>query len=84
MKIMTTKHPQWAEFISRLKGPEGCNLRVENGKAVWDCDSGTSKDKARTILERMGGIDVAASLKYFENRGGYCDCEILFNVAAGW
>jgi hypothetical protein len=28
----------------------------------------------------MGGINVEASLAYFKDHGGYCDCEILLNV----
>ena len=29
----------------------------------------------------MDGIDVSESLAYFRLHGGYCDCEILLNVA---
>jgi Protein of unknown function (DUF2695) len=34
------------------------------------------------LLEARG-FDVEASVALFEKRGGYCDCEVLFNVDGG-
>jgi hypothetical protein len=34
---------------------------------------------AERLLE-AGGFDAEASLALYATRGGYCDCEILFNV----
>jgi hypothetical protein len=31
-------------------------------------------------MERMGDIDIPASLEFFKAHGGCCDCEILMNV----
>lgn len=73
---MTRDHARWEEFCERLAGPEGCNFSDDG----WLCAGGRDKTFATAILESMGGIDVAASLSYFERNGGYCDCEILFNV----
>lgn len=28
----------------------------------------------------MGGIDIESTMEFFNSHGGYCDCEILFNV----
>ena len=82
MDIMTVRNDRWKEFTSRLGGPEGCNFREdEKGIMKFDCAGGTNKDKAAKLLTDMGGFDVDASLRYFENNGGHCDCEILFNVA---
>jgi hypothetical protein len=79
LEIMTREHPRWDEFCDRLEGPEGCNFRQdENGKWIWDCDNDQSL--AIAILEKMGAIDIPDSLEYFEEHGGYCDCEILMNV----
>lgn len=64
--VMTTEHPRWDEFIGRLEGVE--------------CD-GMTLSNAESILQSMGGIDVAASLEYFRINGGYCDCEIRMNIA---
>ena len=78
--VMTPDHPRWEEFCERLEGPEGCNFRRKrDGNTTWRCAGGTDKRHARRILTSMG-MDVEESLDYFEANGGYCDCEILFNV----
>jgi hypothetical protein len=38
---------------------------------------------AKAIMEIMGGVDIDASLKFFDSKGGYCDCEIRYNVDTG-
>lgn len=86
MRPMTPQHPLWEEFVRRLEGPKGCNFKKDKkGKVTWTCKGGTDKSKAKAILESMvresmANIDVEKSLAYFEEHGGYCDCEILFNV----
>ena len=80
--VMTPFHPDWHEFYNRLQGPEGCDFKKDSkGKITWTCAAGRDKSLAIKILESMS-VDVPASLTYFENHGGYCDCEILFNVEA--
>ena len=77
---LTQKHPLWDEFCNRLYGKDGCNFQNDPEKGyTWKC-SGNDKTYARKILESLPNIDVEATLKYFESNGGYCDCEILFNV----
>jgi hypothetical protein len=77
---MTPQHPRWEEFCNRLAGPEGCNFRKKpDGNATWKCAGGNDRTSAVNILKAMN-MDVAASLAYFEENGGHCDCEILFNV----
>lgn len=68
MDVMIPTHPLWDEFVERLD------------EVVDECDSTADKPLARAILETMPDIDVEASLAFFEEYGGYCDCEILFNV----
>jgi hypothetical protein len=80
MKTMTPRHPLWKKFAERLDGPEGCNFKDINGKFTWSCKGGMDKSKAKAILESMADIDVEKSLAYFDEHGGHCDCEILFNV----
>jgi len=81
--VMNPSHPLWEEFCERLEGPEGCDFQKdEYDHITWNCKGGHDKPKARTILATMY-IDIESSLKYFEEHGGYCDCEILFNVAEG-
>jgi hypothetical protein len=82
---MDKKNPKWKAFIKRLEGPEGCNFK-ETGKKddfTWTCAGGKDKTLATKILKDMGlsEADIAASMEYFEDNGGYCDCEIIFNVA---
>ena len=35
-------------------------------------------------MAEMGDINIEATLAYFEDHGGYCDCEILMNVDPGF
>ena len=79
METMTTGHPRWEEFAERLEGPEGCNFRGKDRYPVWDCQAGKDKTFARMILEDME-MDVEKSCAYFEEHGGWCDCEIVFNI----
>ena len=77
--IMTPEHELWKEFVDRLMGPEGIDLTEdERTGTIWLCDCTT--DGAAKILGSISGIDVDKSLIYFEEHGGYCDCEILMNV----
>ena len=80
--MMTPEHPRWDEFCDRLQGPEGCDFtEAANGlKATWTCNH--DRTFAIEILFAMGFSEeaVVASLDYFDDHGGHCDCEILFNV----
>ena len=69
-KVMTPQHPLWKEFTHRLT-----DILSANG-----CTSKTDRPCANRVLKTMIGVDVDGSLKYFEEHGGYCDCEILMNV----
>jgi hypothetical protein len=80
--VMTPAHEKWDEFCNRLEGEEGCNFHEDPVKGiVWNCtSSGAHAHKhSRAILTSMK-CDVEASLEYFRKHGGYCDCEVLFNV----
>jgi hypothetical protein len=83
MKILSLepilpRHPRWEEFIERLAGPEGCDFT----DTTWTCFGGEDKRFSRKILADMGLSELAIqlSLAYFEDHGGYCDCEVVFNV----
>ncbi len=75
-------HPRWEEFIDRLSGPEGCNFTGTK----WTCFGGEDKRFSRRILADMGLPEdaIAVSLAYFEDHGGHCDCEVVFNVGGRW
>jgi len=87
-ELMTPKHPKWDEFIERLAGIEGCDFSEdENGDPRWYCSGGKDKPEATKILRKMNAkiddewmINVEGSLEYFDEHGGHCDCEIIWNV----
>jgi Protein of unknown function (DUF2695) len=61
----------WAIFADRLFDELGRDL-------PGSCDG--TLNKSRTILERMKE-DAPSVLAYCRKRGGFCDCEVLLNVA---
>lgn len=67
-------------FLGRLQGPEGCNFKGKGKDMTWQCNGGMNKDFATAILKTIPDVDVEGSLAFFEEYGGHCDCEILFNV----
>ena len=78
MNTMTPEHVDWKKFCDALASPEFCNF-TEDGR--WLCAGGTDKTFAVKLLERdYPDVDIEETLSYFENHGGFCDCEILFNV----
>jgi len=74
--LILPRHPRWNEFVARLAGPNGCNF----GEQSWTCFGDLRF--TRQILAQMGmrpaPIDVC--IAYFKDHGGYCDCEVIFNV----
>ena len=83
MDTLTAKHARALEFKDTLAGPQGCDFRLnDEGKTIWTCNGKQSQDRhaySTKILTAMG-FDVDASLKHFDKCGGYCDCEVLWNV----
>ncbi len=79
-KIMT--EAEFDALCDWLGGPEGCNFQQEiHGdpeSITWTCD-GTLKLTRHWM--RVHGVDTAANIPELEERGGYCDCEVLFNVS---
>jgi hypothetical protein len=81
--VLTPQNPRWGEFVDRLSAA----LYIDDEH--WRCDGDEGQNRttpehvhryAKGVMAAMGGINIAASLKFFEAHGGYCDCEILFNV----
>jgi hypothetical protein len=64
--------------------PEFCKLLNEQ-LDKHGCKGGRNKDLAIAVLEdRWQTLEREACLAFFESFGGYCDCEILYNVGHGW
>jgi hypothetical protein len=70
---MTPSNLNWDNFVERLK---------KKLEAV-DCKSGRDKTQAMAVLREMGlkWELIAPTLAYFESHGGFCDCEIIYNIA---
>lgn len=74
---MNKNHPQWITFIEKLEA--ACDFRAtENNDFTWNCNH--DHEFSRKILTSFENIDIERSIKFFEESGGFCDCEILFNV----
>lgn len=72
-EAMTPSNPRWEEFTENLNRKVG-----EKG-----CKAGRDKTLATEVLKGMGFHNALldASLVYFESHGGFCDCEIIYNIA---
>lgn len=75
--IMTKVHPQWDLFVMLLDAKLDYN-EDEHGKSTWDCNC--TLNGVETILQLMS-MDIEKSIEYLQKHGGYCDCEVMFNVA---
>jgi len=73
LEILTPKSSEWNEFANAL----------DAALHKWGCD-GKTRRLAKAIMTTMPDIDVDGSLAFFEEHGGYCDCEILINVDPGF
>jgi hypothetical protein len=70
-RIMSPYHPDWEEFCKMLlyeiqdDGEDHCSRNL---------------DIAREVLESFPSVDVDASLAYFRERGGWCECTVLSHI----
>jgi hypothetical protein len=73
-EAMTPSNPRWQEFAKLLES------RLE-GKTT-PCKAGRDKTQATAVMKEMGlGEDlISVSRAYFESHGGFCDCEIIYNI----
>lgn len=78
-EIMTPAHPKWKAFMTKLKGEEGCNFQKDEQGPRWLCANTFEFTKA-ILSKHFPQVDIEKSLKSFQSHGGYCDCEIVFNV----
>ena len=77
LSILTNDHPRFEEFIEDLEAY--CHFHTnEEGVMEWTCQC--THDADIKILEQYEGIDVEKTIAYFEENGGYCDCEVIFNI----
>jgi Protein of unknown function (DUF2695) len=86
LEILTPQSPRWNEFADALYE----TLTAGLPKDQWRCDGdGYNNDPklvhryAKQVMQDMRCVDIDGSLAYFKDHGGYCDCEILWNVDRG-
>jgi len=84
LETMTPESPRWDQFADRLydcmtRGLPGGQWRCD-GDGTGDSDRNKVHSAAKRVMSAMGGVDIDASLAFFHEHGGHCDCEILFNV----
>lgn len=78
----------WREFCRRMETREGLDVQLKDpndlSTVTWRCDH--THDKARKIMKAMGFTpdQIDEAVFCFEQCGGYCDCEIMFNVTTTW
>lgn len=83
INLMTPAHPKWNDFMVELEGPKGCRFRQKlvlgMRSPTWKCGGSIRRPICRRLLKKYK-VDVAATLEFFRERGGCCDCEVIFNV----
>jgi hypothetical protein len=67
-ETLNPESPRWEEFVSMLR----------EDTYLEDCDC--THRHALRIMASMGRVDVDKSIAFFKSHGGFCDCEILYNV----
>lgn len=74
--IMSPDHPDWNEFVMCMMDLESCDRVPKDTELTCD---GTQRI-TRLVLETFKDIDIEATLEYFQEFGGYCDCEVNMNT----
>jgi len=70
MKILANDDVKFEEFCGRL------SEAIEND----GCDSETLLLSDYILRTHYPEYDTEGTIEYFQSKGGYCDCEVLFNV----
>jgi Protein of unknown function (DUF2695) len=70
--IIHPDNPRWGEFTEALYKSLGYEKLP--GSCINDLSHATK------VLTEMGNVDIEGTLEYCRDNGGFCDCEILFNV----
>lgn len=83
--MMTPAHPRWSEFYDQLEellsrwGCSGDGTQLDGKTGAVAPQSRPTLCMSRRLLIEMG-CNVEASLAFFRDNGGFCDCEVLLNV----
>jgi len=92
VEILDKTHHKWEDFITELSGSDYCDFshfdyenepttplrNYEEGLNLsWICD-GTHQLTKKLLADYK--VDMEATIKFFEKHGGFCTCEVYFNV----
>ena len=76
LEVLTPESARWDEFADRLFW-----IITADGNLRCDGDREPNVHRyAKQIMSEMGSVNIPASIEFFQEHGGYCDCEILLNV----
>jgi hypothetical protein len=81
-EILTPDHPRWPEFITRLSDALTRGLPEGTWRCGDDGSGGSPHRYAEAVMAELGGVDIDGTLAFLDEHGAFCDCEILFNLAA--
>ena len=87
-EVMTPKSPRWDEFCDGLDkalglldcGGDGTQLDRKTGKVIPLNPDWPTHALTKRVLTLMRHVDVEASIDFYEQHGGCCDCEVMLNV----
>jgi hypothetical protein len=71
-----------ADLIALIDHLEVTLFARIDGKTVALCDH--TLDRSRAFLRERGVSRIEQVCKWFGEYGGYCDCEVAYNVADYW
>ena len=75
---LTRRSPGWKTFVALLE--QKVNFRtMRNGNTTWTCDRKLTFTR-QILRSKFPGVSIEKTIKYLQDRGGYCDCEVLMNV----
>jgi hypothetical protein len=69
-------------LLELFKYLDGALFQRQNGTIVTRCDH-TFK-RCREFLAEAGIVEIDTVCEWFGEYGGYCDCEVAYNVADYW
>lgn len=75
-EVLTPGHKLWPEFRKKLSKAIVTHV---NGKPHSKCQGDLSQ--TIKILRSLHNIDVEETIILFQENQGFCDCEVLMNVA---
>lgn len=79
--ILSPQHQLWKSFILKLAGDSGIQLILEKDmQCTWKCDHTFTKTTEILSGYIKEDIDIEATLDFFRQHNGTCDCTVLFNV----